>query len=441
MPKSPPATGPPAKKHRNRGINSGPANLGAMFSTPTAVAAAPGSHRPVSQSLAAWALALLLGLQPATTDIYLPALPALTHDLGAPMASAQLTLSALILAFGIAQLFWGPVADRFGRRPVLLTGLALYTVASAGSALAGSIEALIVWRVLQGASMAAAVVCARAMLRDLYEPQQGARVMSLGLSGLGVIAIIGPVLGGLAAAAGGWRAALAVVVLFGAATLAFVVWRLPETLRHKNPRATALRPLFSAWAGIARHPTFIAWTLLVAFTYAGLYVILAGSAFVYIDVLGLSPVGYGLAMACGSCSYLAGTFICRRWVLAHGMAGAVARAALFTLGGGALMAALALAGVHQVWAVLLPQCLFAFGHGVHQPCGQAGAVGPFPQAAGAASALAGFVLALVAFGIGLWLGQALDGTVLPYALGLAFWSTLAALVAWTLVQRTARAPA
>ena len=82
-----------------------------------------------------------------------------------------------------------------------------------------------------------------------------------------------------------------------------------------------------------------------------------------------------------------------------------------------------------------PQCLFALGHGIHQPCGQAGAVGPFPRAAGAASALAGFVLALTAFGIGLWLGRALDGTVLPYVLGIGFWSLATTLVAWTLVQR------
>ncbi len=441
MPKSLPGKARAATRYQMRCIGSGPANLDAMVSTPTAVAAAPGGKPQVSHRLAAGALALLLGLQPATTDIYLPALPALTHELGAPMARVQLTLSALILAFGLAQLFWGPVADRVGRRPVLLTGLVLYTVASVGSTLAGSIEVLIVWRVLQGASMAAAVVCARAMLRDLYEPQQGAKVMSLGLSGLGVIAITGPVVGGLAAAAGGWRAALAVVAVFGAATLAFVLWRLPETLAHKNPRATALRPLLANWARIARHPTFVAWTLLVSFTYGGLYVILAGSAFVYIDVLGLSPRAYGLALACGSASYMVGTFVCRRWVPAHGMAGAVARAAFFSLGGGALGAALALAGVHQVWAVLLPQCMFAFGHGIYQPCGQAGAVGPFPQAAGAASALAGFVLALVAFAIGLWLGRALNGTLLPYALALAFWSVLAAGVAWTLVQHTARAPA
>jgi len=345
-----------------------------------------------------------------------------------------LTMSALILAFGFGQLFWGPVADRIGRRPVLLLGLSLYTAASLGSALAGSIESLIVWRALQGATMAAAVVCARAMLRDLYEPAMGARVMSLGLSGLAVVAISGPVVGGFAAAALGWRAALLVVAVLGAGALFFIALAWPETLAKKNPRATAFLPLLRVWGQVARHPTFVAWTLLISASYGGLFTVLAGSSFIYIGVLGLSPTAYGLCMGLSSTTYLAGTFVCRRWVASVGMARAVARAAAFTLAGGVLVVALAWAGVHQVWALLLPQCLYAFGHGVHQPCGQAGAVGPFPQTAGAASALAGFVLAATAFGVGLWLGQALDGSVLPYALGLGFWACVTTLVAWTLVQ-------
>ena len=399
--------------------------------------ATPTAPVGVSRGLAALALTLLLGLQPVTTDIYLPALPALTRELGASMASAQLTLSALILAFGVAQLFWGPIADRVGRRPVLLTGLVLYTAASLGSALAGSIETLVAWRVVQGAAMAAAVVCARAMVRDLYEPHEGARVMSLGMSGLGVVAIVGPLAGGLATWVGGWRAALVLVTAVGALTLCFVALRLPETLPLQNPQATRLRPLLGAWHLIARHRAFVAWTALVSCSYGGLFTMLAGSSFVYIELLGLSPGAYGLCMAAGSSSYLAGTFVCRRWLGRLGMAGAVRRGGAFTLAAGVFMLVLGVLGVHHVGAVLLPQCLYAFGHGIHQPCGQAGAVGPFPHAAGTASALSGFVLAGTAFLVGLWLGRLLDGSLMPYALTLAFWSALTAAVAWTLVQRIA----
>ncbi len=389
----------------------------------------------VPLGLAAFSLALLLGLQPITTDVYLPALPLLTRELGAGMGAAQLTMSALILAFGLAQMVWGPLADRYGRRPVLLTGLALYTAASIGCALAGSIETLVVWRTLQGAAMAAAVVCARAVVRDLYEPVQGAQVMALALSGLGLMALAGPLVGGAAAHVWGWRGALTVVAAAGALTLLFIALRLPETLATPNPQALQLAPLARAWWAIGRHPVFGAWALLVACTYGGLFTVLAGSSFIYIEVLGLTPLAYGLAMATGSLAYLVGTFVCRRWITRHGMRGTVERGAFFTLAGGALGAVLALGGVQQVWAVLLPQCLFLFGHGLHQPCGQAGVVGPFPHAAGTASALAGLLLALVAFGIGRWLGLALDGSVRPLMFGLAFWSAATGAVAWALVPR------
>lgn len=408
-----------------------------MPAAPSVTAARP----TVTLALAATTLALLMGLQPVTTDMYLPAFPLLTRDLGASMAAAQLTMSALMLAFGVAQLVWGPLADRFGRRPVLLLGLALYAAAGAGCVVAGSIEALVVWRTLQGAAMAAAVVCARAIVRDLYDPVQGAQVMSLSLTGLGIIALASPLLGGAVAFAIGWRGALALVAVIGLATLAWVAWKLPETLTRANPQALQPRVLLPAWWTIARHPVFGAWALLVACTYGGLFTVLAGSSFVYIDVLGLSPAAYGLAMAAGSVSYIAGTVVCRRWISRFGLAGTVARGGFFTFAGGALAVTVVLAdlSVQPHWAVvLLPQCLYLFGHGLHQPCGQAGVVGPFPAQAGAASALAGFVLALVAFGVGRWLGVALDGSVTPLLLGLAFWALATSVIAWTLVQRALR---
>ncbi len=401
---------------------------------PSAPANASANAR-ASTLVIALALALLLGIQPLTTDLYLPAFPALTRDLAAPMATAQLTLSALILAFGLGQLIWGPVADRWGRRPVLLLGLAGYVAASVASALASSIEVLVLTRISQGLTMAAAVVVARAMVRDLFQPSEGMRVMSLGMSGLGLIAMASPLLGGGLVSHGGWRAPFWCVALVGAAVWLFVWRALPESLPRANP--LALRPalMVATWRRIIVNPTFLAWAGLSTCTYGGLFVFLAGSSFVYMDVLGLSAGQYGLALCSSSVSYLLGTVWCRRWLLRHGSAGAVKRAAAFTLVGGLSMAALALAGVQTVWAILLPQLAYTFGHGIHQSCGQAGAVGPFPQEAGAASALSGFLLALTAFGVGRWLGVALDGTTLPLALGIATGAIATTTVAWTLVQR------
>ncbi len=380
-------------------------------------------------------LSLLLGLQPITTDLYLPALPSLTEGFGASMPQAQLTLTALLLAFGLSQLIWGPLSDRFGRRPILLVGMSAYVLASVASTLSPSMAMLIVWRTVQGAAMGAAVMCARAILRDLYTPAQGARVMSKALSGLGVIACLSPPLGGLLSAWFNWRVALLALALFGAFVLGLIALRFGETLAKKNPHALRPATLAGTWLAILRNPTFVAFSALSSASYGGLFTFLAASSFVFIKVLGWSTSQYGLLMFSNALAYLLGTFLCRHWLARFGVRRAVALAGGLSLAGGTLMGLLAMFNVHNGWAIMLPQYLFMLGHGVHQPCSQSGAVGPFPQAAGAASALNGFFMMLAAFVVGHWLGGHMDGSVFPLVYGVWFWSALIALAAWTLVQK------
>ncbi len=397
----------------------------------------PSSEVPsaMSSGLVVLVLSLLLGIQPITTDVYLPALPALTQGFGAPMTQAQLTLTALLLAFGISQLVLGPLSDRFGRRPVLLWGMGAYTAASTACALAPSMEMLIFARTVQGAAMGAAVMCARALVRDLYTPELGARAMSRGLTGLGVIACLCAPVGGVASDILGWRAALAVTALFGAGTFTILALRFRETLATPNPRALEPRMIAGNWWHIVRNPTFIAHCALSAASYGGLFTFLASSSFVFIQVLGLSKTQYGFVMFAQSFIYIFGTLLCRRLLPRLGVKRSVKAAAFLTIAGGTLMGVLSIAGVRAWWAILGPFALFMLGHGVHQPCSQSGAVSQFPQAAGAASALNGFVMMLVAFGMGGWLGRNMDGTVFPLTLGIWFWSIVIATVAWTLVQR------
>lgn len=389
----------------------------------------------MSTGLVVLVLSLLLGIQPITTDLYLPALPGLTAGFGAPLSQAQLTLTALLLAFGTSQLIWGPLSDRFGRRPILLVGLGAYTLASVGCMFAPSMAVLVLWRTVQGAAMGAAVMGARAIVRDLYDPQAGARAMSRGLSGLGVIACLCAPVGSLLAEAWGWRVALSAVAVFGAVSLTVIALRFEETIPARNPRALEPGTLVRTWLTIVRNPTFRAWSVLSTASYAGLFTFLASSSFVFIGVLGYSRLQYGLAMFSISFVYIFGTFGCRRLLPRFGVRRSVAIAGVGTLVGGTTMGVLAWAGVHSAWAILPPFWLFMLAHGVHQPCGQSGAVGPFPYAAGAASALNGFIMMLAAFGVGGWLGTRLDGTVLPLANGIWFWSVCISLSAWTLVRK------
>jgi DHA1 family bicyclomycin/chloramphenicol resistance-like MFS transporter len=385
-------------------------------------------------------LALLLGVQPITTDLYLPALPDLTHELGAGMVQAQLTLTALLLAYGVSQLVWGPLSDRFGRRPILLIGMIAYTIAALGSAFAPSMDALIAWRTLQGAAMGAGVMCARAIIRDLYSPAQGAMVISKALSGLGVIACISAPLGGFLTAWFNWHIALLVLAVFGAISLGLIALRFEESIPQKNPNALQLRTMACNWLHIVRNPTFLAFSALTVCSYSGLFSFLASSSFVLIRVLGLSTTEYGMVMFGNSFIYLLGTFLCRHLLRRFGVRRAVAIAGGLTFCGGGGVVLLAVLGMQSVWAIEIPFALFMLAHGIHNPCGQSGSVAPFPQAAGAASALNGFLVTISAFATGQWLGSHIDGTIWPLVIGIGFWSAMIALVAWTLVQRYAPSP-
>ncbi len=396
----------------------------------------------MSQKLIVLILALLLGLQPVTTDLYLPALPVITQGFGAGMGQAQLTLTALLLAFGLSQLIWGPLSDRFGRKPILLWGMAAYTLASVACALAPSMAWLIAGRTVQGIAMGAGVMAARAVVRDLFQPLQGATVMSQGLTGLGIIACACAPLGGMLTDWLGWRIALLMLAVFGAATLALLFWRFEETLARPDPHALSAGPLVRANLDILRHPVFLTWCALSASSYLGLFTFLASSSFVFVSFMGYSKTAYGFLMLSMSLSYIIGTFWCRWMLRRTSVHRTVGIAAILTITGGGGMAALAYAGQGQdwygAWAVMVPMYIFMLGHGVHQPCGQSGAVAPFPRRAGTASALNGFLMMLGAFFLGGWLGTHMDRPVFALAHGLLLCAVCITVVAWTAVQKHGR---
>ena len=394
------------------------------------------------QKLIVLILALLLGLQPVTTDLYLPALPAITQGFGAGMGQAQLTLTALLLAFGLSQLVWGPLSDRFGRRPILLWGMGAYTLASVACALAPDMAWLIAGRTVQGIAMGAGVMAARAVVRDLFQPLQGATVMSQGLTGLGIIACACAPLGGMLTDTLGWRYALLALAVFGAATLALLAWRFEETLAQPDPHALSAGPLLRANLDILRNPVFLTWCALSASSYLGLFTFLASSSFVFVTFMDYSKTAYGFLMLSMSLSYIVGTFWCRWMLRRTSVHRTVGIAAILTITGGVSMAALAYAGQGQdwygAWAVMVPMYIFMLGHGVHQPCGQSGAVAPFPHRAGTASALNGFLMMLGAFFMGGWLGTHMDRPVFALAHGLLLCAVFITFVAWTGVQRHGR---
>jgi DHA1 family bicyclomycin/chloramphenicol resistance-like MFS transporter len=382
-----------------------------------------------------WLIAGCLMLQPLSTDLYLASLPHLATDFGVTPATVQQTLSLFVIGFGVAQLVSGPLSDRFGRRPVLLSGLGVYIAASLACALAPSLNLLIIARFVQAIGCCTAAVVARALIRDAFTPTEGAKVMAKASSLLSLAPIIGPVLGGYLQVWFGWRAAFFFHTFFCIA-LAVAAWRLlKETNLHRNPDAVRPRNLIAGYRRIASADFFWAYTLPGALSYAAIFTFISGSSFVLINVLGVPTDIYGYCFAFGVSGYLIGTLVCRRLLSSIGLVRALTVGTALSLFSGLLFAALILAGIEH-WTVVVG-CLFLTmgAHGINFPCAQTGAVAPFPREAGAAAGLLGFCTMCAALMTGTWVGMRHDGTLMPLALTSASIGVLLFGSAWALRHR------
>jgi DHA1 family bicyclomycin/chloramphenicol resistance-like MFS transporter len=374
---------------------------------------APG--RPGDRALIALVGCYLM-VQPLSTDLYLASLPGLTRTFATSIATVQLTLSVFVVGFGLAQLWTGPLSDRFGRRPVLLGGLVLYCAASLGCALAPSIAALVAGRLFQAVGCCTVVVVARAIVRDAFDPEAGARALSQASTLLALGPIFGPILGAALEVNFGHRAAFALLALLTAALL-WVTWAwLGETNRHPDPRALAPRTLLANYRHVLRSRVFVACTFAGAASYAGLFAFISGSPFVLIEVLGVPTRWFGLAYASVVVGYLLGTLLAQRLLRRIGLLRTLRAGASIALAAALLLAGFALLDGARWWPLLGAQFVYFAAHGVLLPGTMAGCIAPFPRHAGAAAGLFGFFMMAAAALIGWWIGASHDGTVLPMTL-------------------------
>ena len=380
-------------------------------------------------------LAMLLGSQPVTTDLYLPALPGMRESLNASMSQVQLTFSAMLLSFGASQMVWGPLSDKYGRRPILLWGLGIYIISCMASVMAPTIDWLILARIGQGIAVGAAVMCSRAIIRDLYAPIDGTRIMSKALSGLGVLACTAPLLGGYLTEHFGWQGPMMALVIFGIMSWLLIFFKYQESCSNKNINALEFNNLISTWKYIISHRTFLIYCALSTSSYSLLVTYLSSSSFVFIQIFGWTRAQYGLALFVNAAFYIAGTFIGRQLMSRYGFNTTLKLAGLMSFTGATVVGVCGLTGHLFPATVILPFALIMVAHGIHQPLGQASAVGPFPKAAGTAAALNGFIMMIVGFMIIAVLGITLKDNALPLAYGAWFWGSILALIAFTLGQK------
>ncbi|HWC93822.1 MAG TPA: multidrug effflux MFS transporter [Pseudolabrys sp.] len=383
-------------------------------------------------------LAALSAVGPLTTDLYLPSLPDIVQRLGGTAAQGQLTISAYLIGFAVGQILYGPLSDRHGRKPVLVGALALYCAASLLCALSVSLPMLIGARALQALGGCGGIVLARAIVRDLYAGARAGRELSLIGSVMALAPVLAPVAGGVLQTAFGWRSAFVTLVIAGLCGIAIVWLLLPETLQQRG-EAFSLGAMLKSYRIVARHPAFLAYLGLGTASYAGLFAWISAASFVLQDLYRLTPFSFGVAFALGSVGYMTGATLAARMVGKLGIDATIGLGALATALGGLAMVAAVAFGLRSAVSLVLPMAIYLAGLGMVLPQAIAGAMTPFPERAGAASALLGFVQQTVAALCGAIVGYFLGASAWPLAAGVALMGC-ASLLLW-LSTRALRARA
>jgi DHA1 family bicyclomycin/chloramphenicol resistance-like MFS transporter len=384
-------------------------------------------------------LGALGGATPLSVDAMLAALPVLTTAFATTADRVQLTISVFVLSFAVGQLVYGPLSDRFGRRPVLLGGLTLFTVGGIGCLFADSIGALVALRGMQGLGACVGRVMMPAIVRDSFEPRRSAEVLSRVGTVQGLAPMVAPVLGALLLELGGWRAIFVVLALYGATLLACVWGGLGETIRTRDQAAVRPATLFRAWREFLTNRTSLGAALCGAGTFAAMFSYISNSSFVLIEVFGVSSAAFGWLLALSALTFVLGNAASSRLVPRYGPHGVLALGLALVVAASFGFLGTALLG--GAVALALGAMPVTFAGGLVFPNATAIAMAPMPHIAGVASSLLGAMIMATA-SLAAWLvGVAYDGTPLPMATGVIAFAALAASAWLLLVRRSGAAEA
>ena len=360
-------------------------------------------------------LGVLSAVGPVSTDMYLPAFPAIEATYGGHAGTAQITLATWFLGLAVGQITQGALADRFGRRWPLIFGTAVYTLASIGCALAPDLTTFAVLRGVAAFGGSASMVIPRAIVRDLSEGLAAAKMMSRLILIMGVAPILAPTLGGFVIGVASWHAIFWICALYGGICCALVVWKLPDTLpRHMRVSLDPARMLHR-YAAISVDRSFLAHALAGGFSMFGMFAYLGGSPSVFIEHFGLNPSLYGAMFGACAAGFILGSQISPRLLPRFG-AGRVMRVAVRVyLAATLFLGLVAYAGVGPWWLTALPILVSLTTMGFVLPNATVGALQRHASHAGSASALMGMLQFCLGAVSGLSVGLLADGTARPMA--------------------------
>jgi DHA1 family bicyclomycin/chloramphenicol resistance-like MFS transporter len=386
-------------------------------------------------------LAVLSLIAPLAIDMYLPALPFIAASLGASGGQAQLTLPTYFAGFAIGQAFYGPIADRFGRKPPLYFGLALYIAASVGCALAPNIETLIALRFLQSAGGCAGTVVARAMVRDLFTGADAIRVYSRVLLVFGVGPILAPLIGSGVLLWFGWREIFWLLAAIGILSLILIFTRMPESLKPEHVRPLRLASVIVNYWRLFTHRNFVGYALTGGTMMAGTFAYIAGLPFVIVNVYGYPDYYFSLVFGINAVGFIVASQINVAAQRRHSPERVLLTALLIQLAAAAVFVVTVATGIGGLFGLLPPLFVWIATMGFVIPNTTGLAMGPFAANAGAASAMLGvlqFVLAALSSGLLSWISK-FDDTALPMIGVMTGFSLLSLLINRFVVKRPAKA--
>lgn len=363
-------------------------------------------------------LTALTAFGAVSTDLYLPALPVIGKALGADATSVQMTYTALLVGFALGQLLYGSFSDRFGRRPVLLVGLSVYFLSCILCYFAWHVDVLIVGRFVMGVGACSGPVLGRAIVRDIFGREKSAKMLSYMGTMMGLIPAVAPLLGGYLTAEFGWQSNFAFLGLFATLTILGTIFLLHETNKWQDPQALQPGRMMAAYRELLGSRPFMAYTMAVTFGFGAFTAYIANVPFVLVDQLKVPVEDFGYYFAIVVVGFMVGTIFGGRLTGRVGIPRITLAGILILTGAAAAGAVFALSGIVTVAAVIGPAAVMLLGIGLVFPNGIAGAIGPFPTMAGAASALlgccqmaTGAVVATITAGL-------YDGTTVPMSLGM-----------------------
>jgi DHA1 family bicyclomycin/chloramphenicol resistance-like MFS transporter len=380
-------------------------------------------------------LGALTAFAPVSIDMYLPALPTIGVAFSAAPGHVQLSLASFFLGVATGQAFYGPIADRYGRKRPLYFGMLLFALASAGCAMAPSIDALIALRFFQGLGACSGQVIARAVVRDLFTARESARVFSLLLLVMGVSPILAPLIGGQIIGWFEWRAVFWVITALGILGFVGVALRLPETHRHEHKRSLQLAKVLGVYAELLKDRTFIGYALTGGLAMAGLYAYIVGTPFVFIELFHVPANRFGLFFGANAIGLVAAAQLNVRLVRRHETDTVIRKVLVIEVITGLLLLAGTAAGFLGLAGTAILLFVYIASVGCLFPNTTAMAMASHGNKAGSASALVGTVQYMLAAIAASAVGAANSGTALPMAAVIAACGAVAFVFYYGLVRQ------